>query len=323
MPLLLSQISKGKGSYRRTQASWDIINSLKAESESYQHLFARKFKLYKESRIGFDEILQHLEFSDDDSRFFDAFATPISQDGMVRVGKHNRAIGKSYLLDRWKAGHDPGIFSQQFLQDFPDVWNMEKHSRDSCMLKWTTEILKDLASEIQILLQKYNRCQNREKELWDEKNTDIIRSKRVIACTTTAAAKYTREIENAAPGIIIVEEAGEILESHVLTALTPSSKQLILIGDHKQLRPKVNNYALTVEKGDGYNLNQSLFERLVLSGAHHETLSLQHRMCPEISSLVREMTYPELRDAPSTQKSTASSGLPKPFDVHHARSSRA
>ena len=53
---------------------------------------------------------------------------------------------------------------------------------------------------------------------------------------------------------------------------------LVQIGDHKQLRPKVECWALTVQKGDGYDLNVSLFERLVLSGFEHVTLSVQHRM---------------------------------------------
>jgi superfamily I DNA and/or RNA helicase len=112
--------------------------------------------------------------------------------------------------------------------------------------------------------------------------------------------RYTKQIRGAAPGIILVEEAGEILESHMLTAMTPSTKQLILIGDHQQLRPKVNNYALTVEKGEGYDLNRSLFERLIRAGIPHITLRQQHRMCPEISSFVRQLTYPDLIDAPST-----------------------
>lgn len=68
----------------------------------------------------------------------------------------------------------------------------------------------------------------------------------------------------------------------------------------RQLRPKVNNYQLTVEKGEGFDLNCSLFERLVLGGYRHETLLEQHRMRPEISSLVRDLTYPDLRDAPKT-----------------------
>ncbi|KAK3616698.1 hypothetical protein LTR22_026978, partial [Elasticomyces elasticus] len=144
---------------------------------------------------------------------------------------------------------------------------------------------------------------------WAQKDSQIIRSKRIVTCTTTAAAKYTKHLRNAAPGIIVVEEAGEILESHVLTAMTPKTKQLILIGDHKQLRPKVNNYALTVEKGEGYDLNRSLFERLILSGFPHTTLSQQHRMCPEISSLVLNMTYEDLIDAPSTLRRKPVKGI--------------
>jgi len=77
----------------------------------------------------------------------------------------------------------------------------------------------------------------------------------------------------------------------------------------RQLRPKVNNYQLTVEKGEGFDLNRSLFERLVLKGYPHETLSTQHRMRPEISAFVRELTYPELVDAPSTHLRSDISGL--------------
>jgi superfamily I DNA and/or RNA helicase len=69
----------------------------------------------------------------------------------------------------------------------------------------------------------------------------------------------------------------------------------------RQLRPKVNNYLLTVEKGEGYNLNWSLFERLVLKGYPHKTLRKQHRMRPEISALVRQLTYPDLIDASKTK----------------------
>ena len=69
----------------------------------------------------------------------------------------------------------------------------------------------------------------------------------------------------------------------------------------RQLRPKVNNYLLTVEKGEGYDLNRSLFERLVLKGYPHRTLTQQHRMRPEISALIRQLTYPDLIDADSTK----------------------
>lgn len=48
-------------------------------------------------------------------------------------------------------------------------------------------------------------------------------------------------------------------------------------------------------------MNRSLFERLVLKDYPHSTLRQQHRMRPEISELVRHLTYPDLLDAPSTK----------------------
>ena len=77
----------------------------------------------------------------------------------------------------------------------------------------------------------------------------------------------------------------------------------------RQLRPKINNYELTVEKGDGYDLNRSLFERLVIEGHPYRTLSKQHRMRPEISALVRHLTYPDLTDGPRTESRPPIRGL--------------
>jgi superfamily I DNA and/or RNA helicase len=48
----------------------------------------------------------------------------------------------------------------------------------------------------------------------------------------------------------MVEEAGEILEAHVLSALSSSTRHAILIGDHLQLRPKVGGQAVWA-RGEG------------------------------------------------------------------------
>lgn len=42
---------------------------------------------------------------------------------------------------------------------------------------------------------------------------------------------------------MLVEEAGEVLEAHVLTSISDKTEQLILIGDHQQLRPKACGFA--------------------------------------------------------------------------------
>lgn len=109
----------------------------------------------------------------------------------------------------------------------------------------------------------FDKCQSRLGATLGKKNREILKLKWFIGCTTTATAIYSKDIRHTSPSIVLLEEAGEILEAHMLTAMTPETKHLILIGDHQQLRPKINNYSLSTEKGDGYNLNASLFERLI------------------------------------------------------------
>ena len=41
---------------------------------------------------------------------------------------------------------------------------------------------------------------------------------------------------------MLVEEAGQVLEAHILGALVPSIQHVVLIGDPQQLRPTINNY---------------------------------------------------------------------------------
>ncbi|KAF2030476.1 P-loop containing nucleoside triphosphate hydrolase protein [Setomelanomma holmii] len=287
--------------YKMSGQTWAMIQQQKAQSESYHDALHKKLSTFARSRLDEQAILDYLEFSED-SEYFDAFTLPESDDDMTVVGKKNKRVAPSYLIHRWLKGDDAGIFKGWALRDFSVIWRVGEEARLLLRKQWEKEIVKEQVAEISTLVAKYNDCCDRTEQLFHERDAHIIKQKRIVACTTTAAAKYTEDIRKASPGIVLVEEAGEILESHILTALAPSTKQLILIGDHKQLRPKVNKYSLTREQGDGFDLNVSLFERLVNAGVPHTTLKKQHRMRPEISHLVRMLTYPELEDAEKTHR---------------------
>lgn len=305
-PLNLFEKQK-TGSYKRSRAGWDIVNNLENLVEDSRNELSDEIKSFAQTTVSWKDILAYLEFSDDD-HFYPALLVPHADDGMTRVGRGGKGIKPDYLYNRWLRGEDAGIFKKQ-AEEHSEIWAMDANSRLERMKRWTTALLDEQASKVATQLSRYNTYQQRLAQVLREKTAQTLKSMRVIGCTTTAAAKYASDLRNAAPGTVLVEEAGEILESHVLTALAPNTKQLILIGDHKQLRPKYSNYAISVEKGDGYDLNRSMFERLVLAGYPHTTLSKQHRMCPEISSLVRQLTYPSLQDADKTLNRTPVRGI--------------
>ncbi|KAJ6531120.1 P-loop containing nucleoside triphosphate hydrolase protein [Mycena capillaripes] len=292
--------------YKRGQGDWSLINELKSDIATRATQLNTGFQRYLNSSTSDSDLMAFLEFHEDDffQAFFEAFQVPTAEDGMSIVGDKGKAIGEHYLLQRWKNGQDAGQFSDAtnvVSESGSRIWAMPKDARLKNLSMWVGELGREEVDELYQTAKKYNKLIDELQRKFKEKDGAILQMKRVIGCTTTAAAKYTQTIQDAAPDVILVEEAGEILECHVVTALGEAAKQLILIGDHKQLRPKVNNYELTVEKGEGYDLNRSLFERLVLKGYPHDTLIAQHRMRPEISRIVRHLTYPDLKDAPKTQ----------------------
>ncbi|KAJ4477292.1 P-loop containing nucleoside triphosphate hydrolase protein [Lentinula aciculospora] len=286
-------------SYRFSRGDNSIITQLKADGEHRGVGLERSFESFVQSSVGNADLLVHLEFEEPD--FFEAFSVPVSDDGMTVVGKSGRALDEFYLVDRWRHGQNAGVFSdQQNVSIAAHIWNMEKKERRHFENNWVQEILTEKIDALYKQAQRYNETQTELQQKFRERDIEVLKSKRIIGCTTTAAAKYASDLHEAGIDVLLAEEAGEILESHVITALSSSIEQVILIGDHQQLRPKVNNYNLTVEKGDGYDLNRSLFERLVLKGYPHETLVAQHRMRPEISAIIRHLIYPDLRDADKT-----------------------
>ncbi|KAK6440096.1 hypothetical protein LTR95_003679 [Oleoguttula sp. CCFEE 5521] len=289
--------------------SWQLINPLKDQVIEHESKLEDLVLSLLQFRLTRAELMQHLEFSDDDADYLAALQTPFLDLGERLVAENGKHVTQGYLYDRWRHGNDAGVFRGSVLAEHAHIWSMDGDSRHQKIAQWKEQIQQERIQAIGSLAEAYNEGELALREAWGQRDRDTIGCKRIIACTTTAAAMYTKQLRSAAPGIVMVEEAGEILESHILTALTPSTKQLILIGDHKQLRPKINNYALTVEKGEGFDLNRSLFERLILAGYPHTTLHQQHRMCPEISEYVRHLTYPDLTDAPSTLTRKALRGL--------------
>ncbi|KAG0019054.1 hypothetical protein BGZ82_000269 [Podila clonocystis] len=136
---------------------------------------------------------------------------------------------------------------------------------------------------------------------FEEIHHGLLRQCSVVAMTTNGVIKSQELIKTLAPKIIICEEAGEILEAHILSVLSPSTQHLILIGNHKHFRPHINKYNLSSDTpiGKKYNLDMSLFERLATSTKNSlpiSELKTQRRMRPSISELIRQPLYPDLID---------------------------
>ena len=171
-----------------------------------------------------------------------------------------------------------------------NIFKLSMHDRLQLYNYWKGMYIAKLCNELHADFEEYLSLCKEYREATQGEDLHVLEKVDLIGMTTTGAAKYQHIIQRLKPKIIVVEEAAEVLESHVVSCLTAATQQLILIGDHKQLRPNPNEYHLARD----YNLDISLFERLIRAGISHATLEIQHRMRPEIAGLVCPHIYPTL-----------------------------
>lgn len=236
---------------------------------------------------------------------YNCFSCESIEDGFQIIGKGSKRMREDYLWNCWIDGMEfphwlVVPFTHAEAETIQAIWGLSYEERVDIYNSWRNELLFSEMDDLRDTIKMTRELINEKRAVMGETDCDILQNARVIGATTTGAAQYRALLSTKKPGVIIVEEAGEVLEAHVLSSLDPSAtKHLILIGDHCQLRPKIESYQLTAVSGGGYNLDCSLFERLVLSGMPSVALATQHRMRPEISRFIREQTYPSLVDHPS------------------------
>ncbi|KAJ1299739.1 hypothetical protein OPQ81_007327 [Rhizoctonia solani] len=190
------------------------------------------------------------------------------------------------------------------LQKDPKVWRMSQRERAALHKAWSIEA-SELTNDSRIqrfkeLSASHKNASQVHKELTEQLKAEVLARAHIVGCTTTGAAKLVSMLSGMGPKVMIVEEAGQVLESHILASLVPTLEHVILIGDPKQLRPNINCYKMATENpmtGYIYKFDQSLMERLSSSGFPMSQINVQRRMRPEIASLIRKNTpYPELQD---------------------------
>lgn len=93
---------------------------------------------------------------------------------------------------------------------------------------------------------------------------------------------------------VLLDEITQSIEPETLVSLVRGARQVVFVGDHKQLKPFVAS-----KQGQLCGLNRSMFERLILLGAAQPIrLNVQYRMHPKLSEFPRDAFYNgDFRDA--------------------------
>ncbi|KAL3477564.1 hypothetical protein BJX99DRAFT_257376 [Aspergillus californicus] len=239
------------------------------------------------------------------------------EDGFQRQS----ARGSHGTIQSWLNGGQPSQSQPRGLEQLIRVHvdTMTPGERKVLHAHWIEEQRNALHNRAQSSLSSHLGTKASLDKIRDELDLRCLRTADVIGVTTTGLARNLNMLRRLPSKVLMCEEAGEVLEAHLLTSLLPSVEQVILIGDHQQLRPQIQNYELSREStaGQKYSMDRSLFERLVEpdEGVGIRipfcTLETQRRMHPSISRLIRETLYPRLQDAPSVSEYPEVMGMRK------------
>ncbi|XP_038209976.1 NFX1-type zinc finger-containing protein 1-like isoform X2 [Zerene cesonia] len=176
------------------------------------------------------------------------------------------------------------------LDDINDLYDLSLEERWNIYFQAVDNVKKQLIIKMNVLLNKHNALGAELEEVSTLIDSDVMKTARVVGVTTTVAARRHDLMRKLLSSIVIVEEAAEVLEAHIVASLTNKCQHLILIGDHKQLRPSAAHYKLAKH----YNLEISLFERMIRNGIHAKTLTIQRRMRPNFVELLVPTIYEKL-----------------------------
>jgi len=117
------------------------------------------------------------------------------------------------------------------------MWKLSKQERIQLFSIWVKILKDDAIRDVAKYQSDFRRASSVDNLYNDRVDANALRSADVVGMTTNGAAKYNSLLRVLQPEIIVVEEAAEILEANIIAAITPETKQIILIGDHLQLRP--------------------------------------------------------------------------------------
>ncbi|XP_052414800.1 NFX1-type zinc finger-containing protein 1 [Carassius gibelio] len=176
-----------------------------------------------------------------------------------------------------------------------NVWILSLKDRWRLYRLWVLRYRSDLRTKALASEQDYQDAAERLNEIRRREDLCVLQQALVVGMTTTGAAKYRQALQELQPRLVIVEEAAEVLEAHTITTLSKACQHLILIGDHQQLRPSATVYDLA----KNFNLEVSMFERLVRVNFPFVRLNYQHRMRPSIARLLTPHIYETLENHPS------------------------
>lgn len=237
------------------------LNKLISNAKTPQEAFSWK-SLQRQAILLEDEIVKQNTFcameriqnedllrwvSEEDVDLYDLITGP-DKDGFARAGGEKGAL-KVWLGDRPpqeimdRLAGDPHELLKRHAErawewSVADRWSVWELLRKRCKV--------ESMEKLQRAICKMRELTEQRQEFYTTFQLRVLQKAQVVGVTTSGAALNQKLLQSLGARVIVCEEAGEVLESHILASLSPATEHLIMIGDHLQLRPKVSEFGIEI-----------------------------------------------------------------------------
>ncbi|ESK92391.1 nfx1-type zinc finger-containing protein 1 [Moniliophthora roreri MCA 2997] len=245
-----------------SQAPTYMSEGMDAMTEALSGELKTAFDKLMETSQDRDHILRYL--ASNHPTYHAAFSAPNGEDGSTS------------LFDRWTDGQDaPEAGTAQAV---PAIWSLPVSERETLLKQWRTLILEEATSRFANVGEQLDSTRNLIRLSERPGLADVLRSKRLIGCTYNGLQTRLYALREAGkfPDVLIFADADRVSMDFTLAALGPETKHLIMIGSIPTRRPTVGDRNLRAGSKEGYEVDVSLFERLLKNGYPYHTLYTQH-----------------------------------------------
>jgi hypothetical protein len=131
-----------------------------------------------------------------------------------------------------------------------DLLHLPLRRRIAIFDEWVELVVEMIHDKLRTISTQFQRNEEHIQAIQAEANGELVKRMKIVGFTTSGAAKYhhllsavgtgsgwpmtrighTHAFVQIDPDVLIVEEAAEVLEGHVLAALTPGLRHLVMIG---------------------------------------------------------------------------------------------
>jgi len=194
--------------------------------------------------------------------FKELFAKGVDEEGFQEIKDR-----KFRIVDSWVREVPKKLISNRPVPQLLTVSlrKMSTSERSALHKYWIEQRNAQLTNDLIHALDSYHGSKSALDKCHSKLDLRCLRKAHIIGVTTFGLARNIELLQRVKAKVMLCKKAEEVLEAHTITAFLPGIKHAILIGDHKQLRPQINNYELQHDnpRNKRYSLDISLFKRFV------------------------------------------------------------